>query len=272
MAMIIRGVKCYERNEKRLWSEFQPSMAVTLLALHALASGAIVWHIWGGFLPSLTVGVTAVVMYAITMLGVTLGYHRLFTHDGYKCKRWLKVVLLIAGGMALQKDAADWVRTHWFHHSHSDKPGDPHSPYQYQGGFWLNLKGIMWAHMGWLLYRYDLPVKEKTDWMDRDRAFQLQERHYTKLVIISLALPALVGGIAGLVAGGWHGALMQGIDGFLVAGILRAVLMLHVTWSINSVCPRFLLAAEVAFVGRVESRAAPPVPESGLPRLGKVGD
>ena len=63
-----------------------------------------------------------------TGFGVTIGFHRLLTHGSFRPRRWLKVVLAVAGSMAFEGSAISWVSQHRRHHVYSDRPGDPHSP------------------------------------------------------------------------------------------------------------------------------------------------
>ena len=74
-------------------------------------------------------------------LGIGMGYHRLLTHRGYKCPKWLEYFLTVCATLSLEGGPIFWVATHRVHHQLTDKPGDPHSPRD--GGFW--------AHMGWIL-------------------------------------------------------------------------------------------------------------------------
>jgi len=230
------GIVQYAFNEKRPRSDFRPVLFSFVLALHLLAVGAVIWHAVAGFWPSPVVLWTAGILYVFTGFGIALGYHRLFTHDGYECGPVVKAILLIAGGLSLEGAVDNWVRTHKYHHAYSDKPGDPHTPFQYGGSFLRALKGIGWSHMGWLFYQYRLPVRKNPDRMDRDRMIQFQSRNYLWLVIGTFALPTLICAASGLITDGWRGMLLQGLDGALVAGVLRVLLLLHVTWSINSVC------------------------------------
>jgi stearoyl-CoA desaturase (delta-9 desaturase) len=226
----------YQLNEKRRREEFRPVLFTSILTLHALAIGAIVWHATAWFWPSWTVIGIAVGLYVFTgLFGIAMGYHRYFTHQGYECGPVLKAVMLIAGAVSAQGEIFGWLRTHVRHHANADKPGDAHSPYQYGGTLWLTLKGIMWAHAGWLFYDYELPERTREDKFDRDPLMQLQRKHYDKLLIAGLVLPAIVCGIVGLASGGLHGLWVEALDGFL-AQVVRLVLLLNVTWCINSVC------------------------------------
>jgi stearoyl-CoA desaturase (delta-9 desaturase) len=230
------GITQYAFNEPRPRSDFRPVLFSFVLTVHLLAVGAVLWHLVAGFWPSPVVLWTAGVLYAFTGFGIALGYHRLFTHDGYECGPVVKAILLIAGGLSLEGAVDNWVRTHKYHHAYSDKPGDPHTPFQYGGSFWLALKGVAWSHMGWLFYQYRLPARKNPDRMDKDRMVQFQSRHYLWIVIGTFALPTLICAASGLITDGWRGMLLQGLDGALIAGVLRVLLLLHVTWSINSVC------------------------------------
>lgn len=236
MPTLQAGITRYEFNEKRPWSDFRPFIFSFLLVLHIAAIAAVAWHLVAGFWPSTTVLVTGGVLYAFTGFGIALGYHRLFTHQGYECGPVMRGILLLAGGLSLEGDIDGWVRTHRLHHKYSDTPGDPHTPYQYGGTFWRNLKGIAWSHIGWLFYRYDTPEPRPNDRLKTDKLIQFQSRHYLWLVIGTFVLPTIICGVVGLTTGGWRAMLLEGLDGLLVAGVLRVLLLLHVTWSINSVC------------------------------------
>src|SRR4051794_25925873 len=85
----------------------------------------------------------ALVFYVISGLGVTVGFHRYFTHGSFKAKRPLKIALGIAGSLSLEMSVLDWVATHRKHHKFSDKDGDPHSPWRFGTGFWALSKGLL---------------------------------------------------------------------------------------------------------------------------------
>src|SRR4051794_41555501 len=91
--------------------------------------------------------------YVVTAHGVTVGYHRLFTHSSFKATRPLKIALAIAGSMAIQGGVIRWVADHRKHHQHSDGPMDPHSPWRFGTGPRALAKGLYWAHTGWLFQR-----------------------------------------------------------------------------------------------------------------------
>src|SRR5688572_22477505 len=91
--------------------------------------------------------------YVVTCLGVTVGYHRYFTHRAFRARRGLRIALAVAGGLAAQGPVIGWVADHRRHHAFSDREGDPHSPWRYGTGPVALAKGFWHAHMGWLFER-----------------------------------------------------------------------------------------------------------------------
>ena len=85
--------------------------------------------LWGNALHRRDV-ILGVVLYAVTGHGVTVGFHRLFSHHSFKANRALKVVLAAAGSMAVEGSVVSWVANHRRHHVFSDNDGDPHSPHR----------------------------------------------------------------------------------------------------------------------------------------------
>ena len=167
--------------------------------------------------PSAKVWALFVVMWLVPQLGITVGYHRMETHNGLKVHPWVRAALLVSGAMAVQGEVSGWVLNHRVHHHFQDQPGlDPHSPLEYPG-----IRGLMWAHVGWLLFRFERPPQYRTSArMEADALVRWQRRWYVALVVASFAIPFALAGWSGL----------------LVAGFLRVVFVLHITWSVNSVC------------------------------------
>lgn len=179
-------------------------------------------------------------MYVLTSLGVTVGYHRYFTHRSFDTPRAVGVLLAALGSMAVEGPVIRWVATHRLHHQHSDKQGDPHSPHAHGGGVWGTVRGLWHAHMGWLLTSNAFVAlrkgEERTGGSSRyakdlesDAWWRWMSRLFPFWVCVGLLLPAAVGG---LVTMSWTGALL----GFIWGGLVRVLLLHHVTWSINSVC------------------------------------
>jgi stearoyl-CoA desaturase (Delta-9 desaturase) len=167
--------------------------------------------------PSAKVWALFVVMWLVPQLGITVGYHRMETHNGLKVHPWVRAALLVSGAMAVQGEVSGWVLNHRVHHHFQDQPGlDPHSPLEYPG-----IRGLLWAHVGWLLFRFERPPQYRTSArMEADALVRWQRRWYVALVVASFAIPFALAGWSGL----------------LVAGFLRVVFVLHITWSVNSVC------------------------------------
>ncbi|MEO6956726.1 MAG: acyl-CoA desaturase [Antricoccus sp.] len=171
----------------------------------------------------------AVVFYVITGLGITVGYHRHFTHGSFKARTPLRVILAIAGSMALQGPVVQWVADHRRHHAYSDREGDPHSPWRYGTSVGALAKGLMWAHMGWLFDREQTNKERFAPDLIKNDAIRRTSALFVLWVALSLGLPALIGG---LITMSWTGALTA----FFWAGLVRVGVLHHVTWAINSIC------------------------------------
>ncbi len=169
-----------------------------------------------------------VVMYALTTLGATVGFHRYFAHRAFEAHPAVRDALAILGSMAAQGPLIFWTATHRRHHSHSDLPGDPHSPHLHGPGFIDKIKGQWHAHISWmftseptnsLLYSKDL---------FRDPAILRINRLYPLWVILGLAIPTVLGG---LITMSWMGAL----KGLLWGGFVRLFIVHHSFWAIGGI-------------------------------------
>jgi len=167
--------------------------------------------------------------HVIAVLGVTVGFHRHFTHKAFKAKPWLRVVMAITGSLAVQGNILNWVADHRRHHAFSDREGDPHSPWLHGTSPMAVAKGFLHAHMGWFFERNETNHKRFIPDLLADRAIQGVARTFGLWVTISLVLPALIGG---LITMSWVGA----VSGFFWGGLVRLAVSNHVTWSINSIC------------------------------------
>ncbi|SHG56464.1 acyl-CoA desaturase [Streptoalloteichus hindustanus] len=170
-----------------------------------------------------------VAFYAISGLGVTVGYHRHFTHGSFKAKRALRVALAVAGSTAVQGSVVDWVADHRRHHAYSDKEGDPHSPWLFGSSPWALTKGFWHAHMGWLFERESTNKERFAPDLVADRDIVAVDRLFVLWTALSLLLPGVLGG---LITWTWWGAL----TGFFWAGLVRVAALHHITWSVNSIC------------------------------------
>lgn len=163
----------------------------------------------------------------LTGLGITVGYHRLFTHRTFKASPALKNFLAVAAAMAGQGNVTSWVALHRLHHERSDQHGDPHSPNLHGPGAWNRAKGLLHSHFTWMAkHAYPNVVRYAPD-MLRDRDLQRITRHYHAWILLGLALPAALGGL-------YHQSVAGALSGLLWGGLLRMVVLEHIIWSINS--------------------------------------
>lgn len=168
-------------------------------------------------------------MYIATGLGITVGYHRLFTHKSFGTGRVMTTILAVLGSMAVEGPLLRWVAFHRCHHQHSDGEGDPHSPHGHGSGVLGILKGFWNAHTGWILKKNDRSVARYTADLRKDKLLRVLSRLFPVWILLGLLIPALIGG---LVTMSWTGALL----GFIWGGLVRILVVHHLTWSVNSVC------------------------------------
>lgn len=172
-------------------------------------------------------------MYLVTALGVTVGYHRLFTHRAFDAPKPVRYTLAVLGSMSVQGPVLDWVADHRKHHAFTDEEEDPHSPHGHGSGFRGAVHGLLYAHMGWLLETQGTATKRRyaRDLLE-DPGIRAISRAFPFLVLLGLAIPF---GLGFLLTGTLAGALTA----LLWGGLVRIFLVHHVTWSINSVCHFF---------------------------------
>jgi len=152
-------------------------------------------------------------MYAITAMGVTVGFHRMLTHRSFRPHPVIKFLLLVFGSMSLEGPALQWAATHTKHHAQADREGDPHSP----------LEGFFHAHIGWMFKEREADPAIYARHLIADPMVVFVSRTFFVWVGLSLLIPFLLGGWSGLLWG----------------GLVRICLTHHVTWSVNSVCHIF---------------------------------
>ncbi|GAA4561322.1 acyl-CoA desaturase [Planotetraspora kaengkrachanensis] len=208
-----------------------------------LAVLAAVPFAWGWGLGWTDVAI-AFVFYTVSGLGVTVGFHRYFTHGSFKAKRPLKIALAVAGSLSLEMSVLDWVAAHRKHHKFSDKEGDPHSPWRFGTSFWALSKGLLWAHMGWLFEVERVNRQKYAPDLAKDPDIMKLHKLFPALALTSLLLPGVLGG---LLTWSWQGVLTALFWGTIV----RIGLLHHVTWSINSICHVF---GDEEFESRDKSR------------------
>jgi stearoyl-CoA desaturase (delta-9 desaturase) len=202
------------------------SLLAIMLPLAGLVAAVVL--VWGWGFGWMHLGLL-VGGYVLTAFGVTVGYHRLFTHKSFETNGVVKAVLGILGSMAVEGPILQWVATHRRHHQHSDRPDDPHSPHGHGEGVFEFIKGIYHSHVGWFF----TPLPRDMDRYIPDLAADKVTRRVSKLFALWVALGLLIpAGIALAITGSWMAALL----GLLWGGLVRVFLVHHVTWSINSVC------------------------------------
>jgi len=161
-----------------------------------------------------------------TMMSITVGYHRLFSHLSFKAKLPVKLFTLIFGACAFENSCLNWSSDHRRHHKHVDHEGDPYDI----------SKGFFWAHMGWLLFKLNPePPLDNVGDLRKDKLVMWQHKYVHWIgFVVGLVIPTALGYVWNFYQGlnPWTGAL----GGFLIAGVLRVVVAQHCTFFINSLC------------------------------------
>jgi stearoyl-CoA desaturase (Delta-9 desaturase) len=204
---------------------------VTVVPMLALSVAA--WREWEGLLRPGDLVVFAI-LYVLTGLGVTVGFHRLFTHRSFKARPAIRAILAVLGSAAIEGPVISWVADHRKHHAFSDRPGDPHSPHVDHGVGWLGaLRGLVHAHVGWL-FRHDqrgARARYAPDLLD-DPVIRFVDRTFVIWAVAGLGLAFGLGAAIG-------GSVAAGLTALLWGGAVRLFLLHHVTYSINSICHVF---------------------------------
>jgi stearoyl-CoA desaturase (Delta-9 desaturase) len=171
--------------------------------------------------------------YVVTFIGISVGFHRLFTHRAFETTPVVRYALAVFGSMAVEGSLIKWVADHRQHHTFADAEGDPHSPHGNGTGVAAALKGLWHAHMGWLFSTAGRANRERfaPDLM-ADPGLRLLDRAEGPLLLASVALPF---GLGYALTGTLRGALL----GMLWGGLVRIFVCHHVTFSINSICHYF---------------------------------
>jgi len=157
--------------------------------------------------------VALVLYYVAVGLGISVGYHRLHTHRGYKTPKWFEYFVAVCGTLTLEGGPIFWVATHRLHHQHSDKPDDPHTP---------RVSGF-WAHIGWIMFgeaahNDTARMARYAPDLGKDPFYRwLTTYHWVPLTVLGFTLLAI---------GGW------GLVNWAI--FLRVVVGLHATYFVNS--------------------------------------
>jgi stearoyl-CoA desaturase (Delta-9 desaturase) len=205
----------------------------TVTVVPALCLLIVAWQVWGAWLGWNDIFVF-LIMYVLTALGVTVGFHRLFTHRSFKTSPFMRGVFAVLGSAAIEGPVISWVADHRKHHAFSDRPGDPHSPHVDHGSGWKGaLRGLAHAHVGWLfLHTHRGRRTRYAPDLIADPVVSAVDRRFVLCVAGGLAAPFFLGWAFG-------GTLRDGLTGLLWGGAVRVLVLHHVTYSINSLCHFF---------------------------------
>jgi stearoyl-CoA desaturase (delta-9 desaturase) len=205
----------------------------TVTVVPFLLLGVAAWQAWNNLLHWHDIAVFAI-LYAATGLGITVGFHRLFTHRSFKTKAPVRAILAICGSAAIEGPVISWVADHRKHHAFSDQPGDPHSPHVDHGVGWRGaLRGLAHAHVGWLFIHTQRGNRRRyaPDLLD-DPVIRFVDRTFLVWAIGGIAIAFVLGYAIG-------GDLTSGLTGLLWGGAVRLLVLHHATFSINSLCHFF---------------------------------
>ena len=186
--------------------------------------------LWSSWVDAIDLAILAV-MYLLTALGITIGFHRMLTHRAFQTSPRIERAFAVLGSLSVQGSVLDWVADHRKHHAHTDQEGDPHSPHVGHGS---GLQGLWHAHTGWLL-----ETQGQADWkkyakdLYEDPKMRKIGKRFPLYVLASLLIPTVLGFVL-------HGFTLEGaLRGYVWGGLVRIFLVHHVTWSVNSICHFF---------------------------------
>jgi stearoyl-CoA desaturase (delta-9 desaturase) len=200
----------------------------TVTVLPFVGLGVAGWQLWNEWLHWYDL-VAFLAVYIPTGLGITVGFHRLFTHRSFKTGPITRGVLAALGSAAIEGPIISWVADHRKHHAFSDEEGDPHSPHVDHAG----LRGLFHAHVGWLFVHDQRALKTRyAPDLLADPVVSFVNRTFVWWVLIGFAVPFGIGFVLG-------GTLVGGLTSLLWGGLIRMFFLHHVTYSINSLCHVF---------------------------------
>lgn len=209
-------------------TKLQLASATILVGVPLIAIGFAAVQLWDHGISLLDTALAAV-LYVVSGIGVTVGFHRHLTHGSFKACRPLRLALMIAGSLAVQGDVIAWVSHHRRHHAFSDREGDPHSPLRYGQGPWGVLRGFVFAQWGWFFVSTPADSRRWAPDLLADPDVRFVARLTPIWFSLSIALPFLAGWLIG-------GSVGDGLLAMLWAGFIRIWLLHQVTFATNSVC------------------------------------
>jgi stearoyl-CoA desaturase (delta-9 desaturase) len=206
-------------------------LRILVIGLPPLGVIAAMVALWGGWFRPVDLALF-VFLYLLTGFGITVGFHRLFTHRSFKASPLAAWTLGILGSMAIEGPLVWWVATHRRHHRHSDDGDDPHSPHAgRRPGLAGAAMGFLHAHIGWSFREncIDTDMRRYAPDLLRDPRAMAINNLFPLWVVLGFVIPAAIGWLADP---GWRGAFL----GLLWGGLVRVFMVHHVTWSVNSAC------------------------------------
>ena len=202
------------------------TLAAVVLPLAGFAAAIV--SLWGWGFQWVDLGLL-LVLYLLTGLGITVGFHRHFTHKGFETNAVVRFILAVLGSMAVQGSVLHWAAQHRRHHQHSDSKGDPHSPHHHGTGILGVIAGFWHAHIGWAFKDSPGGIDHYVADLRKSPSIRIASKLFPLWIALGLVVPFALGG---LISGTWTGA----VCGLLWGGFARVFLVHHVTWSVNSVC------------------------------------
>src|SRR5579871_1487237 len=144
--------------------------------------------LWGRAIGLLELGLM-LGLYVFTCLGVTLGYHRMFTHRAFESSRAFRAIIAVLGSMAVEGSIITWVADHRKHHAFTDQEGDPHSPHLSGPGFWGAVKGLFHAHVGWLFETVGTAERQRfAPDLVKDRTLRIVDKLFFLWAVLGFAI------------------------------------------------------------------------------------
>ena len=205
----------------------------TITVIPIIALFVVAWQLWADLLFWSDLIVFAI-MYVATSLGITVGFHRLFTHRSFKAKESVSATLAILGSTAIEGPIISWVSDHRKHHAFSDQPGDPHSPHVDHGhGLKGALRGLAHAHLGWLFIHTQRGRHERY----APDLIADPEDPVGRQVVLRLGRGRARDGVRARLAD--RRLSSYRLTGLLWGGAVRMLVLHHATYSINSLCHFF---------------------------------
>jgi fatty-acid desaturase len=212
------------RSRRIKWRYASPIVFVHLVAVLACVPWFFSWT-----------GVVLAVLgcYVFGTLGMNIGYHRLLTHRGFSCPRWMERSLAILGACCMEESPTVWAALHRQHHHAADKERDPHSP----------LASFLWGHIGWLMIKSDNAeagpsIQRYAEDLMSDPFYGWLEvgDNWIKVALVSWVAFFGAGFAAVTISGGTTlEAIQFGLSLVVWSAAIRTVLVWHLTWSVNSV-------------------------------------